>query len=45
MHRGHLHQTAPELRVPIWIEGSGGAMASPLRLADLGAGYKVIFAF
>lgn len=35
---------APELRVPIWI-GPDGAPRAPLRLADLGPGYKVLFCF
>ena len=35
---------APELRVPYWIDGEGNEI-SPLKLADLGAGYKVIFCF
>jgi len=37
-------QRAPELRVPWWIDGEGRSMA-PLKLADLGDGFKVIFCF
>ena len=37
-------QQAPELRVPWWIDGEGRSMA-PLKLADLGDGFKVIFCF
>ena len=35
---------APELRVPYWIDANGEDRAA-LKLADLGTGYKVIFAF
>jgi len=35
---------APELRVPFWIDGEGEER-SALTLAELGAGYKVIFCF
>lgn len=34
----------PELRVAQWIDGQGQAM-EPLKLADLGDGFKVIFCF
>lgn len=34
----------PELRVPQWIDAQGKAIA-PLKLADLGNGFKVIFCF
>lgn len=37
-------QQAPELRVPWWIDGEGRSMA-PLKLSDLGDGFKVIFCF
>lgn len=45
MQFGRLNQSAPELRVPIWIDGNGKTMDTPLRLEDLGDGYKIIFAF
>lgn len=35
---------APELRVQHWIDGEGQPRA-PLKLADLGSGYKVIYCF
>lgn len=35
---------APELRVPYWIDAQGNETA-PLKLADLGTGYKIIFCF
>jgi len=39
-----MQPNAPELRVPIWY-GPDGKESPPLKLADLGSGYKVIFAF
>jgi hypothetical protein len=45
MQFGRLYQAAPELRVRAWIDGSGQPMDTPLRLDDLGTGYKIIFAF
>jgi thiol-disulfide isomerase/thioredoxin len=45
MQFGNLHNTAPELRVTDWIDGQGKPMARPLRLADLGDGYKIIYNF
>lgn len=36
--------SAPELRVAHWIDGQGQPMA-PLRLADLGTGFKLIYCF
>ncbi len=44
MNRSQCIQTAPELRVPLWIDGQGQSMA-PLKLSDLGDGFKVIFCF
>lgn len=35
---------APELRVARWIDGAG-VLHAPLRLADLGPGFKIIFCF
>ena len=35
---------APELRVPVWIDGNG-ATQKPLKLADMGSGYKIIYCF
>lgn len=36
---------APELRVQRWIDKDGADLATPLKLADMGAGPKIIFAF
>lgn len=44
MQFGSLHQPAPKLRVPYWIDGDGKEM-KPLHLSDLGGDYKVIYAF
>ncbi|WP_417331152.1 peroxiredoxin family protein [Halomonas cupida] len=38
-------RTAPELRVNAWIDADGQRLDSPLRLADLGAGYRIIYCF
>lgn len=35
---------APELRVAHWIDATG-QMRAPLRLADLGTGFKLVFCF
>ncbi|MBA4174641.1 MAG: thiol-disulfide isomerase, partial [Hyphomicrobium sp.] len=35
---------APELRVQKWI-GADGASIAPLKLSDVGAGPKILFAF
>lgn len=45
MHFGALHDTAPELRVKDWIDADGNPMETPLRLADLGDGYKILYCF
>lgn len=39
-----LHLTAPELRVGQWLD-SNGRPCTPLTLADLGAGYRIIYCF
>lgn len=39
-----MGKQAPELRVPIWI-GPDGKPREPLRLADLGPGYKILFCY
>lgn len=44
MSRSQCIQQAPELRVPLWIDGQGRSLA-PLKLSDLGEGFKVIFCF
>lgn len=44
MTMGINHQKAPELRVPHWID-ENGAEREPLKLADLGDGYKLIYCF
>lgn len=41
MQFGGLHGPAKELRVQTWIDGDENPMA-PLRLADLGDGYRII---
>jgi len=42
---GRLNAEAPELRTALWIDERGDPMDRPLRLADLGSGAKVLFAF
>jgi hypothetical protein len=42
---GALRDKARELRVNDWIDGQGNPMGKPVRLADLGEGYKIIFCF
>jgi thiol-disulfide isomerase/thioredoxin len=39
------HNQAPELRVNDWIDGDGVLMKQPLRLKDLGDGYKILYCF
>ncbi|AOB32793.1 thiol-disulfide isomerase [Bordetella sp. H567] len=38
-------QRAPELRVQRWIGADGEILQTPVKLADLGTGVKVLFAF
>lgn len=38
-------RSAPELRVNVWIDANGQPLDTQLRLADLGAGYRVIYCF
>lgn len=45
MQFGGLHEKAKELRIAQWIDGNGKAMDAPLKLDDLGSGYKVIYCF
>lgn len=45
MSFGGLRDKAKELRVNDWIDAEGRPMVEPLRLADLGPGYKIIFCF
>lgn len=40
-----LGPIATDLRVAQWIDHAGEPLATPLRLADLGDGYRVIFCF
>ncbi len=42
---GGLHHQAQELRIKNWIDDRGAPLQDPLRLADLGDGYKIIYAF
>lgn len=44
MQFGTLNAKAPDLRVSKWIDANGQDMA-PLKLADLGEGYKIIYCF
>ena len=44
MQMGLIHENAPELRVPYWIDGEGKEI-KPLKLADFGDGYKVFYCF
>ncbi|BDT74267.1 hypothetical protein os4_38200 (plasmid) [Comamonadaceae bacterium OS-4] len=38
-------QQAPELRVQKWIGEDGRSLVAPLKLSDIGAGPKILFAF
>ena len=40
-----VEQQAPELRVQRWIGVDGQDLAAPLKLADIGTGPKILFAF
>ena len=44
MQRHYTTHVAPELRVPQWIDALGRP-TNPLKLADLGDGFKVIYCF
>ncbi|MBR2536579.1 MAG: redoxin domain-containing protein [Hyphomicrobium sp.] len=44
MSVGIIGKSAPELRVSFWIDETG-ARREPLKLADLGPGYKVLYCF
>ena len=45
MQFGTLNGPAHELRVERWIDADGEKMDEPLKLADLGDGYKIIYCF
>ncbi|MEZ5934906.1 MAG: TlpA family protein disulfide reductase [Alphaproteobacteria bacterium] len=45
MSFGRLHDTAKELRVPVWIDALGMSLERPLALSDLGGGMKIIYCF
>lgn len=45
MQFGSLNTRAQELRVSQWIDAAGQPMDKPLKLADLGDGYKIIYSF
>ena len=44
MAYGVMNEKAPELRVQAWIDGHGEAR-TPLKLDELGNGYKVLYCF
>lgn len=44
MSIGISSKRAPELRVPYWIDGEGNR-TDPIKLADLGTGFKIIYCF
>lgn len=44
MHMGIINKKAPELRVAHWIDANG-TLRTPLKLSDLGGGYKVLYCF
>lgn len=44
MHSDVINKKATELRVDNWIDGEGNPR-EPLRLSDLGDGYKVLYCF
>ena len=44
MNRNVITGVAPELRVSQWIDAEGQSIA-PLKLSDLGGGFKVIYCF
>jgi len=44
MQMGIVNKKAPELRVSHWIDADG-SQREPLRLSDLGDGYKVLYCF
>lgn len=43
MQFGRLHDTANELRVPVWIGADGTPLKHPVKLADLGQGMKIVY--
>lgn len=45
MRQGNIQNKAPQLRVAQWIDATGAPLQRPLRLDDLGAGWKILFAF
>ena len=45
MQFGSIYNKASELRVNTWIDGNGNPMDKPLRLTDMGEGYKIIYCF
>lgn len=45
MQFGSLNAQAQELRVGQWIGADGTPMDKPLKLTDLGDGYKIIYCF
>lgn len=45
MQFGGLNTPARELRVGAWIDAHGQPTEAPLKLPDLGSGYKIIYGF
>jgi len=45
MQFGSLNNPAHELRVKQWIDADGNPLEKPMKLADLGDGYKIIYCF
>jgi thiol-disulfide isomerase/thioredoxin len=45
MQFGRQYENAPELRVAEWLGAAGNKLDAPIKLSDLGAGTKILFAF
>jgi len=45
MHFREQYAEAPELRVSDWIDEDGAPTDGPVRLADLGAGHRILYCF
>lgn len=40
-----LDRKAPELRVQRWLDAHGANVVAPLKLSDVGTGFRILFAF